>query len=72
MGKQVTGDTKKPRRRLYEVSISAGAVRVELTSTVLETAVLPLNYAPKDLPYSYITIRLVCQRIFSGHKTFSI
>lgn len=24
----------------------AGAVRVELTSTVLETAVLPLNYAP--------------------------
>lgn len=25
----------------------AGAVRVELTSTVLETAVLPLNYAPK-------------------------
>ena len=31
----------------------AGAVRVELTSTVLETAVLPLNYAPSRLPYSY-------------------
>ena len=31
----------------------AGAVRVELTSTVLETAVLPLNYAPLRLPYSY-------------------
>ena len=31
----------------------AGAVRVELTSTVLETAVLPLNYAPLRLPYNY-------------------
>ena len=31
----------------------AGVAGIEPTLTVLETAVLPLNYAPLRLPYSY-------------------
>ena len=43
----------------------AGAVRVELTSTVLETAVLPLNYAPIELTSDIIArYFLILQALF--------
>ena len=41
--------TQKQKRRRTSLRLSlqvAGAVGIEPTSTVLETAVLPLNYAP--------------------------
>ena len=37
---------RKTPAEFQQVSRLAGATRVELVSTVLETAVLPLNYAP--------------------------
>ena len=39
-------DKTKAPAESQQVLYLAGATRVELVSTVLETAVLPLNYAP--------------------------
>ena len=49
--------TKAPADDQQVLSL-AGATRVELVSTVLETAVLPLNYAPSlNARISYLILR---------------
>lgn len=52
---------KEKRFHIRETSGKAGVVRVELTLTVLETAVLPLNYTPKNLPDYISTADIICQ-----------
>ena len=45
--RRVIGFNKNASRPFRVQEALAGAERIELPSTVLETAILPLNYAPK-------------------------
>lgn len=58
--------TRKARKDIVfsDFPVAAGAVGIEPTSTVLETAVLPLNYAPIELTSDIIARYFLFLQVF--------
>ena len=58
--------TRKARKDIVfsDFPATAGAVGIEPTSTVLETAVLPLNYAPIELTSDIIARYFLFLQVF--------